>query len=198
MIEKNNTKPYNRLEFVESSLVIARNQVSERDAAIDDLEARIKDLKGKITPPSIEGFRASINTAANLALTSQIEKSKVEIASLKDRLHSCKCRALFLSHDAVALRHELNDRDLKIKELSAAITPCAKNNDQEYVIEVLKGKLDRSKIEHLAHLNTIIQMLSPLAVEHKNDNPYLTDFGKAAMVNLIQQVIQEAIRKLAH
>lgn len=72
-------------------------------------------------------------------------------------------------------------------------------NEREKInskIEILEDNLDRARSEHLEQLRAIIQMLEPLATHEDKGTLYLSHFGKAAMVYMIQRVIYANIEKL--
>jgi hypothetical protein len=71
-----------------------------------------------------------------------------------------------------------------------------KIEDRDRKIAALEDDLVRSRLAHLEQLRAISQMLEPLATHEDKGSLYLSHFGKAAMVYMIQRVIYANIEKL--
>lgn len=93
-------------------------------------------------------------------------------------------------NELLSEKAKIEDCKRTIDELQLAI--C----DRDRKIEILEDNLNRARSEHLEQLRAIIQMLEPLATHEDKGSLYLSHFGKAAMVYMIQKVIYANIKKL--
>lgn len=77
--------------------------------------------------------------------------------------------------------------------INCLISTNASFKDQIVKLEL---ELKDARLLHLEQLRAIVQMLEPLATHEDKGSLYLSHFGKAAMVYMIQQVIYANIRRL--
>ncbi len=97
---------------------------------------------------------------------------------------------------------KVKDRDRTIQDMKVLLQDARNMHAlaQEQILELSKtsekDNLDRARAEHLEQLRAIVQMLEPLATHEDKGSLYLSHFGKAAMVYLIQRVIYANIEKL--
>ena len=148
-------------------------QISDRNEVIRELESQNKLANEALNNIAFQlGFQQFSDDEVAIAIESLLAtkaSNEVEIENLKTQIEG---------RDA-ALRGSTTE----FKELNQKI-------------EILEDNLDRARSQHLEQLRAIVQMLEPLATHEDKDSLYLSHFGKAAMVYLIQRVVYANIEKL--
>lgn len=167
------------IEILEAALAGSEKAVRDRDQEIALLKTTIKGFEAALEianekahnaiAPDIQRFADVVDSVVNDKLIEKIEQ--------RDRTRSLhesqtKCR----DYASAKLEELLDSRQKKI--------------------ETLEDNLNRARSEHLEQLRAIAQMLEPLATHEDKGSLYLSHFGKAAMVYMIQKVIYANIEKL--
>ena len=167
--------------------------------AIEDRDQEIALLK-----TTIEGFESALGLANEKCaecdrqveeLQLENRRLRVENGGLHVALGSDRKDAIAPDYLDVVELQGIIDRNKQAysKESERFLSVIA---DRDRKIEILEDNLDRARSEHLEQLRAIIQMLEPLATHEDKGTLYLSHFGKAAMVYMIQKVIYANIKKL--
>jgi hypothetical protein len=126
-----------------------------------------------------------------------IEELKDENRNLKIQIEGFKAALELANEKAISPKVDPPKFIDRVAALEQALSDVAmKNRDRDRIIAILEENLDRARADHLEQLRAIAQMLEPLATHEDKGSLYLSHFGKAAMVYLIQKVIYENIEKL--
>ena len=104
-------------------------------------------------------------------------------------------RKITLLEEALDRTRSLHESQTKCRDYASAKLEELLDSRQKK-IETLEDNLNRARSEHLEQLRAIAQMLEPLATHEDKGSLYLSHFGKAAMVYMIQKVIYANIEKL--
>lgn len=166
--------------------------MTDTNSLNEHLECALRDAYNEIAllKTTIKGFEAALelaNEKASKAISSGYPDHDLNLAS-----------------QLYAAKQVIEDRDRTIQDMQVLLQDVrsmhalaqAEIGDQHRKIEILKDNLDRARSEHLEQLRAIVQMLKPLATHEDKGTLYLSHFGKAAMVYMIQRVIYANIEKL--
>lgn len=159
-------------------------------------------LKSALTDSRDRSFSIAQLKSDNSLLEIQISGLKAVLELANEKCAECDRQSRI--NDELADGGKIADRDRTIAKLNTDAIDSAsviaelddKLDDRDRTIAILEENLARAEANHLEQLKAIVQMLEPLATHEDKGSLYLSHFGKAAMVYMIQQVIYANINKL--
>jgi hypothetical protein len=125
---------------------------------------------------------------------SEFDPSKVDHPKFIDRVATLECALADVAKESRDRYERLESEKLEVEnQIRIAEKTIA---DRDRTIAILEENLERAESNHLEQLRAIAQMLEPLATHEDKGSLYLSHFGKAAMIYMIQKVIYANIEKL--